>query len=487
MAVEVVLADGGSALLRAVNPDDAPRIAAFHNALSLETVHFRYFSALCKLPPLILRRFTQVDFARDMVLVAELGDRLIALASWHRGKLPDSAEVAFVVSDEHQGRGLGTLLLERLAELARERGLTRFRADTLAGNRAMLRVFADAGFALERESDDAAVVHLRFPVAETTAVQSAREQREHLAEARSIARLLAPRTILLAGDCVGDAARLRARRGGALHRCGARAARRRPRALERLARSPRPARGGRRRRRRARPRRRCDRRRARGRPARAVRSRAAPGGAAQRHASRGTRLLRSDQHRALRATVAARRSPSRRGGERSGSPATRARSRASCCWTTASRARGSRASSAWAGAPTYPRTICCSIGRRTRRPVSWRSPWPRQAIPRSSSGSPRGWPRGCRSSRSPAVGNTTHCCAPPAPSWSARQRSSPRAHISLRIVSATAARPEASARITSSSATTPISSWSSSTTGTRRTACSRISSRTSETSRRCET
>jgi GNAT superfamily N-acetyltransferase len=209
-AVEVVLADGGSALVRAVRPDDAPRLAAFHRALSLETIHFRYFSGLCELPPLILRRFTEVDFGRDMVLLAEVGERMIALASWHRGKAEDGAEVAFVVADEHQGRGLGTILLERLAELARERGLTRFRADTLAGNRAMLRVFRDAGFALERESDDAAVVHLRFAIGETESSRGAHDRREHLAEARSIARLLAPRALWLTGERAADTARLRA-------------------------------------------------------------------------------------------------------------------------------------------------------------------------------------------------------------------------------------------------------------------------------------
>ena len=50
---DVLLADGGSAHLRAIRPDDAPRLAAFHRALSLETVHFRYFSGLTELPPLI--------------------------------------------------------------------------------------------------------------------------------------------------------------------------------------------------------------------------------------------------------------------------------------------------------------------------------------------------------------------------------------------------------------------------------------------------
>jgi GNAT superfamily N-acetyltransferase len=208
----VLLADGGSVCVRPVTPGDAPRIEAFHRALSLETVHFRYFSGLARLPPAIVRRFTVVDFARDMVLVAELGERVVALASYHRGRSPDSAEVAFVVADEHQGRGLGTLLLDELAELAREHGVTRFVADTLVGNRAMLRVFADAGFELERDSGGG-VVHLRFPVAETPRAKLAHELREHRAEAQSIARILAPRSLLVAGRLAADPGRLARFRG----------------------------------------------------------------------------------------------------------------------------------------------------------------------------------------------------------------------------------------------------------------------------------
>ena len=73
----------------------------------------------------------------------------------------------------------------------------------------MLRVFRDAGFALERESDDAAVVHLRFAIGETESSRSAHDRREHMAEARSIARLLAPRALWLTGERAADAARLR--------------------------------------------------------------------------------------------------------------------------------------------------------------------------------------------------------------------------------------------------------------------------------------
>jgi len=190
-------------------PEDEERVLAFHQALSLDTIHFRYFSSVAKLPRRLLDRFTRVDFARDMVLVAELGERVIALASYHGGPDPGDAEVAFVVADQHQRRGLGTLLLEQLAELARERGIVRFHADTLSHNREMLSVFADAGYELERVGD-LGVVHVRFPVVETPGAQQAHERREHVAEKRSVAPILAPRSLWLTGELAADAARIRA-------------------------------------------------------------------------------------------------------------------------------------------------------------------------------------------------------------------------------------------------------------------------------------
>jgi GNAT superfamily N-acetyltransferase len=203
VAHDVLLADGGSARIRPVRADDAPRIAAFHRALSLETVEFRYFTGLRTLPPLLLKRFSQPDPERDLVLVAEIGDALIALASAHRKPGEDTAEVAFVVADAQQGRGLGTLLLEELAARARSRGIAYFRADTLTRNRAMLRVFHDAGFDVERVPDST-VVHLHFPIRDTPRAQAAHERREHHAEARSLLRLVAPKSLLLAGGRAED-------------------------------------------------------------------------------------------------------------------------------------------------------------------------------------------------------------------------------------------------------------------------------------------
>ena len=113
---------------------------------------------------------------------------------------PDSpdAEVAFVVEDAHQGRGIGSVLLEHLAEAARENGITRFVAEVLPQNGGMLRVFSDFGYQVQRKYADG-VVHLSFPIAPTEQSREVQESREQRTEARSIARLLSPRGVAVYG------------------------------------------------------------------------------------------------------------------------------------------------------------------------------------------------------------------------------------------------------------------------------------------------
>ena len=96
-----------------------------------------------------------------------------------------------MVEDAHQGRGIGSVLLEHLAEAARENGITRFVAEVLPQNGGMLRVFSDFGYQVQRQYADG-VVHLSFPIAPTEKSREVQESREHRTEARSIARLLQP-------------------------------------------------------------------------------------------------------------------------------------------------------------------------------------------------------------------------------------------------------------------------------------------------------
>jgi acyl-CoA synthetase (NDP forming) len=108
------------------------------------------------------------------------------------------AEVAFVVDDAHQRRGLASVLLEHLAAIAAERGIRRFEADVLPDNLRMARIFSDAGYQAKR-SYDTDSVHFVFPIEPTAASLAVVQSREHRAEARSIARLLAPGSVAVVG------------------------------------------------------------------------------------------------------------------------------------------------------------------------------------------------------------------------------------------------------------------------------------------------
>ena len=110
----------------------------------------------------------------------------------------EQADVAFTVRDDQQGRGLGTLLLEHLAVVARANNIRRFRADTLIDNFPMLGVFTEAGWHTTQQFSDGAI-RVEFDIAPTFESLSAVEARESRAEAVSVQRLLAPRSIAVIG------------------------------------------------------------------------------------------------------------------------------------------------------------------------------------------------------------------------------------------------------------------------------------------------
>jgi acetyl coenzyme A synthetase (ADP forming)-like protein len=197
-ASDVVLVDGGTVHVRPIEPADGPALVAFHGRLSPDTVYSRFFSVKPTLSDAEVERFTHVDHDARVALVAELGDRLVGVARYDRTADEREAEVAFVVADEHQGRGIATVLLEHLAAAARERGITRFVAETLPGNRRMLEVFRTAGFD-ERSSYADDVVHVELAIEPTDTARAAAFEREHRAESRSVARLLTPGSVAVIG------------------------------------------------------------------------------------------------------------------------------------------------------------------------------------------------------------------------------------------------------------------------------------------------
>ncbi|MFF4396150.1 GNAT family N-acetyltransferase [Streptomyces sp. NPDC001480] len=203
---DVVLRDGGTARIRPITVDDADRLVSFYEQVSDESKYYRFFAPYPRLSAKDVHRFTHHDFVDRVGLAATVGGEFIATVRYDRigadgmpASAPsDEAEVAFLVQDAHQGRGVASALLEHVAAVARERGIRRFAAEVLPANTKMIKVFTDAGYTQKRSFEDG-VVRLEFdlePTDRSLAVQRAREQR---AEARSVQRLLVPRSVAVVG------------------------------------------------------------------------------------------------------------------------------------------------------------------------------------------------------------------------------------------------------------------------------------------------
>lgn len=222
---DVVLRDGGTAQICPITPDDGQRLVDFYERVSDESKYYRFFAPYPRLSDRDVHRFTHHDYVNRVGLAATVGDEFIATVRYDRidergrpSSAPaDEAEVAFLVQDVHQGRGVASALLEHIAAVARERAIRCFAAEVLPANTKMIKVFTDAGYTQQRSFEDG-VVRLEFdlePTARSLAVMRAREQR---AEARSVQRLLAPGSVavlvdLLSGGAPG-AVRLFRHRGG---------------------------------------------------------------------------------------------------------------------------------------------------------------------------------------------------------------------------------------------------------------------------------
>ena len=198
---DVVLSDGGTVHLRPVVPDDADNLVALHSRLSERSRYFRYFGAYPRIPARDLVRFSTVDHHDRVAFVALLGDDIVAVGRYERIDGGPTAEVAFVVDDAHQGRGLGSILLEHLAAAASEVGVPRFVAEVLAENSPMVRVFRDAGYQVSRAIEEG-VLHLEFDIDPTEESLAVARSREQAAEGRSVHNLLHPRSVAVIGASI---------------------------------------------------------------------------------------------------------------------------------------------------------------------------------------------------------------------------------------------------------------------------------------------
>jgi GNAT superfamily N-acetyltransferase len=159
------LDDGAALRMRPIRPDDEPRLVELFHRLSPRTVYQRFFRAYDRLPDHWYHRFAHVDYRTRLALVAEQqgagGPLLHAVARYEPGEAGGATEIAIVVEDAWQHRGLGTLLLDALLAAAEARGLRRFTADVLADNRPMLRVLTRVAHIWRRDLE-AGVLTIEF-------------------------------------------------------------------------------------------------------------------------------------------------------------------------------------------------------------------------------------------------------------------------------------------------------------------------------------
>jgi acyl-CoA synthetase (NDP forming)/GNAT superfamily N-acetyltransferase len=205
-AADELLRDGGSIHIRSIRREDKRELLEHFRRLSFDSVYFRFFGPKNDLSERELGELTELDFIRRAALVATLvehgTERIVGVGRYiaidPAGEPPTRAEVAFAVADEHQGRGIGSLLLAHLLPLARAAGIQELEADVMGENRRMLEVFAASGFVI-RHSLAGGVVHVTFATEETQRAREAREARARLAAARSLRPFLDPRSIAIVG------------------------------------------------------------------------------------------------------------------------------------------------------------------------------------------------------------------------------------------------------------------------------------------------
>jgi acetyl coenzyme A synthetase (ADP forming)-like protein len=201
MAVDVILRDGSTLRLRSPVEDDVPALVAFFADLSVRSRYLRFHGFA-----LAGDRFTGTlinpDWAEKGSLIGVMGagddKRIVAVGNYVRLRDPRTAEAAFAVADDFQRKGIGTRLLEQLAERAAARGIQAFIAEVLAENQNMLSVFENVGFRATRALEGG-VVEVRFPIEATARYQARVDERDHIAVTASLKPFFEPTTVAVIG------------------------------------------------------------------------------------------------------------------------------------------------------------------------------------------------------------------------------------------------------------------------------------------------
>jgi acyl-CoA hydrolase/RimJ/RimL family protein N-acetyltransferase len=151
------LNDGTEIFFRPVKPTDEASLSQMLYSLSAESIRTRYMTHTMAFPHKEVQQLTNVDYRHDITIVGTVpgvsGDEIVAIAQYYLDPKTDAAEVAFLVQDEWQQKGMGSFLLDYLTQIAIQRGVKRFYAKVLPANKPMLAVFYNSGFKVNTEFD----------------------------------------------------------------------------------------------------------------------------------------------------------------------------------------------------------------------------------------------------------------------------------------------------------------------------------------------
>ena len=203
--VDALLVDAGIARIRTVRPSDAAVLHRMYDRASADALLMRFFSVSEVNSRRDVERMTRPPDDDHGSLLAQLGDEVVGVASFERlDDNPTAAEFAVLVDDAQHGRGIGMLLLEHLSTLATMCGVSRFVAEVMPSNASMLHLFRDAGLPMAKQTGTN-VVHVELPLQFDGYFRRAVGTREALADAKSLARILAPASVVVVGAGVDPA------------------------------------------------------------------------------------------------------------------------------------------------------------------------------------------------------------------------------------------------------------------------------------------
>ncbi len=198
----VLLRDGQSLLLRLANPADRPAIQAMLNRVSPESLRMRFMGTMSQVPASTVNALCGESPRDRICMLAVIGEepdiQVVGFGNYVALGARNAAEVAVLVDEEFRGRGISTLLLERLAGIAAGVGFVAFEADVLFENQPMIDVFRASGFESTQVLDGGSY-HVQFPVAGAAVLRERAELRERIAVSNSVAALLRPRVVAVVG------------------------------------------------------------------------------------------------------------------------------------------------------------------------------------------------------------------------------------------------------------------------------------------------